>query len=75
MELAKDIPLSSSTGVIAHVMREKTTFPNGEDCPRSNVTTILLYLVNLGCLGPPEETEEGFCGWFIGMLIAFEIIN
>ena len=48
-DLAKDIPLSSLTGVIAHVMREEHTYPKGEGRPRAILTSILLYLVNHGC--------------------------
>ena len=47
--LAKEIPLSSLTGVIAYVMREEPTYPKGEGLPRANLTSILLYLVNHGC--------------------------
>ena len=45
-DLAKDIPLSFLTGVIAHVMREEHTYPKGEGRPRPILTSILLYLVN-----------------------------
>ena len=49
MDLTKDIPLSSLTGVIAHVMREEPTYPKGEGRLRAILTPILLYL-NHDCL-------------------------
>jgi hypothetical protein len=48
MDLAKYIPLSSLTGVIAHAMREKPTYPKGKGGPRATLISILFYLVNNG---------------------------
>jgi hypothetical protein len=49
MDLAMDIPLSSLTGVLSHVMREEPTYPKVGDRPRPNLISILLYLLNHGC--------------------------
>ena len=44
-DLAKDIPLFSITGVIAHVLKEESTYPKGNARPRPILTSILLYLL------------------------------
>jgi hypothetical protein len=49
MNFVKDIPLSSLTAVIAHVMKEEPTYPKGEGRHRAILTSILLCLVNNGC--------------------------
>ena len=58
MDLAKDIPLYSLTGVIAHVMREEPTYSKVEGRLRAILASKLHYLVNYGSYRDRERKRE-----------------